>query len=238
MQTIRIGALTCQCARVADVPQTCYILLPQPVVVPPGDDRVMALDIDGLAARYGYNIVVVSGMNWEDDLTPWPAPSLRRGGRDFGGGSNEFLLRLRTEVVPAIETELGLPQTGRRLLMGISLSALFALWAWMNCSDFDDVACLSASFWYDGFPSWLAQQVASRPCKTMLRPHGTVYFSLGDQEAASRNPRFASVGKATDDVVESLRRAGVCVTYEQTAGTHFAPIAPRIEKALWSFTKR
>lgn len=34
----------------------------------------------GMAAElYGMNLAVISGMDWDNDLTPWPAPGPRRG---------------------------------------------------------------------------------------------------------------------------------------------------------------
>ena len=34
-------------------------------------------------------LVTVSGMDWEKELSPWPAPRAFRGGQDFGGGADE-----------------------------------------------------------------------------------------------------------------------------------------------------
>lgn len=229
MHTIYIRSLTCQCATAVGAERIAYILLPQPVIAPSANtsmsQRVMGVDIDGLAACYGFNIVVVSGMAWNDDLTPWPAPPVHRGDCDFGGHAATFLRQLTVDVLPTMERTVGLTHTTSRLLMGISLSGLFALWAWMHCEDFSDVACLSASFWYDGFVDYFSRHLRDKPC-------GHAYFSLGRKETTSRNSRFGSVGEATDKIVSTFRAAGVNVSYELTSGTHFDPIAPRIEQAL------
>ena len=39
-------------------------------------------------------LIGVSGADWNDDFTPWPAPAVFRGRADFGGRADAFLQRL------------------------------------------------------------------------------------------------------------------------------------------------
>ena len=36
----------------------------------------------------------ISGGDWDNDLSPWPAPKAFKGGSDFGGGADDFIKEL------------------------------------------------------------------------------------------------------------------------------------------------
>lgn len=215
MKGIKIGRLTCDCVHAAS-PRFTYILTPVQL-----DKR----RLEQWSERYGTNVVSVHGMDWDNDLTPWSAPGVETGDADFKGEAAAFLSFLRNDVMPQVETELAGPFLTERTLIGISLSGLFALWAWMNGDDFTHIGSISGSFWYDGFTGWLEHTA---------KPHkkGRAYFSLGDKEGKNGNPRYHTVATDTTLVFQALQQAGIEVFYETTVGTHFAPIYPRIEKAL------
>ncbi|MCD7708702.1 MAG: hypothetical protein LUI02_02380 [Clostridiales bacterium] len=215
-QTLKIGRLTCNCTS-AGSRRITYMITPMPLVKGP---------IKTFAARYGTNIVVVHGLDWDDDMTPWPAPGVMHKDADFKGLAAEFLTVLRNSVIPEAERLPGMDASDGRDLIGISLSGLFALWAWMQGEDFADIACVSGSFWYDGFADWL--------CNEGLRPKsGLAYFSLGDLEGnAKDHPRFRTVRQATSQIIDALNRHGIHTLFQQNAGTHYAPFFPRLEKAF------
>lgn len=220
IQEAKVGRLTFRYVA-ADCNRACYIL---------GTSQA-ALPLQEWAVRYGWNVVEVGGMDWNNDLTPWPAPEIGTQGGEFGGHGHEFLQELRNEALPAVENALRLRNPKERLLMGVSLSALFAVWAWMKSDTFDHIASLSGSFWYDGFTDWLVNGGA-------VPKHGRAYFSLGDKECHAKNPRFRDIGEQTAQVVAALEKEGIATTFVRTAGTHFAPIAPRIEKAFEAIGKQ
>lgn len=95
----------------------------------------------------------------------------------------------------------------------------------MNGNDFTHIGSISGSFWYDGFAEWLEH--IAKP-----RKGGCAYFSLGDKEGINGNPRFRTVVADTASVVRTLRMAGIHTMFETTAGTHFAPVYPRIGKVF------
>lgn len=212
MKSIHIENLTCDCIR-TDTTDICYILSP------------VRLDLGRLqewSRRYHTHIACVHGMDWDNDLTPWGAPGAEPGDAPFRGNAAGFLKSMRTGLMPEVERWL---HARERTLLGISLSGLFAVWAWRTGDDFTHIASISGSFWYDCFTEWIPRAGAWH--KT-----GVAYFSLGDKEGINGNPRFRTVAAETARVVQSIRKDGIPVLYETTAGTHFAPIYPRMKKAF------
>lgn len=213
METKKIGKLTCNFVN-AKSSSICYILAP------------IALDnkqITRWATYYRYNIVVINGMDWDNDLTPWTAPGISPEDPDFKGLASGFLSFLREELMPEMEHTLGMVSPINRTLAGISLSGLFALWAWINCDDFTNIGSISGSFWYDRFTDWFI--------KTDKHPQkGYAYLSLGDMEAKNINPRYRTVENCTVHITEALCKAGIKMMFEVTSGTHFAPLYPRLDK--------
>lgn len=213
METKKIGNLKCDYAA-AEGSRVCYFISPLPI---------NGNAVEEWAARYGQNIVVITGVDWDNDLTPWTAKGVGKGDADFRGEASRLLERLRGEVMPSMERTLGTPQPVERTLAGVSLSGLFAVWAWTQGNDFDNIASISGSFWYDGFTEWLGRQ-------DLTEKTGCAYFSLGDKEGKAGNPRFNTVQEDTRIVVEIMQNNGIKATFEPTAGTHFAPMSPRIER--------
>lgn len=186
-------------------------------------------DLEDLAGRYGIALVSVFGMDWDNDLTPWPAPNVRRNASDFSGGADRFLNILENELIPEIETEiLGVGNRflpSQRALIGISLAGLFAVWTLAYSDSFASTGSVSGSFWYDGFAGWLDGRHLSRSAKN-------AYLSVGNQEKESRNPRFASVEDCTKMVCSTLKNKGMNVFFELNPGNHIADGVPRIRKAI------
>lgn len=175
--------------------------------------------------KYGVSVVVIFGMDWDDDLTPWPSAGVPAGSPPFKGLAPEFLRRIVDNVLPRVEARLKCLSAPHRILVGISLSGLFALWQWMECDVFDDIASVSGSFWYNGFTDWLAKQ-------QMPARRGRAYFSLGDKEALSPVPQFRVVAQATSKVVTLLEKEKIKVCFRSVPGNHYQFIPERLEFAM------
>lgn len=67
----------------------CYVLYPL-------DD--LGEWIEEAAERFDVTIATVTGMDWSDDLTPWPAPGEPPGCPPFRGRAPEFLKTLTSKV--------------------------------------------------------------------------------------------------------------------------------------------
>lgn len=197
--------------------RVCYLLMP--------------IDVDEASKRrlaqvFHCNLVEILVDDWDDALTPWVSPGVMPGDADFGGEAALTLRQLCRDIMPAAERRLGLEGNTPvvRQLAGVSLSGLFAVWAWMQGDVFSDIASISGSFWYDGFVDWLKAEGK--------RKQGLAYLSLGDKEGHTRVQRFKSVVADTAAVVDILRGDGARVVFQQTAGSHYAPMLPRLIKAL------
>ncbi len=195
--------------------QTVYLLWPMPVT---------AETSARLAEHYACGIAFITGIDWDNDLTPWRAPGVFQRDAPFEGKAQEFLDNLTRVIVPAKDKAMNLTPEFRTLA-GISLSGLFATWQWIESPFFNNVISISGSFWYDGFTAWLRS--ASIPPRG-----GKIYLSLGDEEEDTTVARFQPVKRCTDEVADILRRAGIDVVYKMTKGNHYAPPVPRLMSAL------
>lgn len=174
----------------------------------------------------GVTPVILPLSNWNDDLTPWPSGAIFKKGKSFGGKAEAYLHNLETDIIPSVEKEMGITPD-ERWLLGVSLSGLFAVWAAFRTGLFSRVATVSGSFWYPGFVSWLEGQTAAGGLKS-------ISISLGDKESQTKNLYLKSIASDTLKVKGILERKGVQVSFGWTAGTHFAPVAPRLDEALWA----
>lgn len=204
------------------------------VAFPAGAQRVCYLlsPFDGLEEwaseaprHFGVSIVVITGMNWDDDLTPWPAKGEPPGSPDFKGNAPAFLATLTGRVVPEVERQLCIPADAERTLAGVSLSGLFTLWQWMVSDEFRNIISLSGSFWYDGFAAW----VTSRP---VPRKSGRACFLLGDREAHTNVKAFRPVQTDTEKIVSYLRTGALDVDFELVPGNHYQYALQRLTRAF------
>ena len=169
-------------------------------------------------------LAAISGVDWNRELSPWPAPKVFRGGEDFGGEGPAFLDRLTGQIVPLVETQLGFAPVSRAVA-GYSLAGLFALWSVFQTDAFDRVASVSGSLWFDGFMDYM---------RSSAPPNGLrqIYLSLGDKEKHARNQRMAAVEDCTRQTAELLREWNIPVMFEMNPGGHFQDIPGRIARGI------
>ncbi len=186
--------------------------------------------VESWARAYHCSMAVVSGMDWDNDLTPWPAAAVPKGTEPFQGRAPEFLREIEETVVPKVEAMM-LDAPSRRALCGISLSGLFATWTFMQSTMFHDLGSISGSFWYQDFVQWLEGEASQATAKA--NPDRRCYFSLGNKEGgAAGNATFADIQAQTRRVVEIFRQMGYNATFEQTLGNHYVDPEPRIRAML------
>lgn len=213
---ISIDNLDCLCSRREGSDKIAYIFYPM---------DMLSGWIDQASERYDTSIVVITGMDWQNVFSPWKAPGVPKGTPDFEGQSPEFLALLQQKVIPQVEASLGFDNIPVRTLVGVSMSGLFALWQWMVCDTFRNIASLSGSFWYEGFVEWMKKIPV--PAKA-----GEAYFLLGDQETKSNVKTFNTVGAATQEIISLLRAAGIKTEFQSVPGNHYADAIPRLERAF------
>ena len=188
------------------------------VLIQPFDDHDLAV-IENEAAEIqrltdvSFNLLAVKVKRWNTDLSPWKAPAVF-GNEDFGDGAMAFL-----EDILKLTTE----QKKTYCIGGYSLAGLFALWAAYQTDVFKGVAAASPSVWFPGFIDFM------KKCSIQAE---SVYLSLGDQEARTRNAVMATVRDRICEAYDLLNGQGVRCELEWNQGNHFKEPDIRTAKAF------
>ena len=162
--------------------------------------------------------------DWNRDLSPWFAPKVFRGGEDFSGGANDFLQNLGESIIPFVENGLNITNC-KRIIAGYSLAGLFAAYAFYKSGLFCSGASVSGSLWFDGFIEFAERENFRRMPKRF-------YFSVGDREKCTKNPRMAAVEGCTKAAAELFRSRGVPTLFELNPGGHFSEPEARLAKGI------
>ena len=198
----------------------CYMILPE------GIKEDLSDGLKRLSEKYCVSIVVIEDVNWNDDLTPWPAEGVFKKAKPFGGRAVSFLEKLTNEIIPEAEKNLGVEEDAERTIMGVSLSGLFAIWASFNTNAFTNVISISGSLWYDGFVEWMNERMPSPQLKK-------VCLLLGEKEKDTKEKRMATVEERTHAAANIMKsKSQATVIFELVEGTHFSPMLPRLGRAF------
>lgn len=166
-------------------------------------------------------LAAVQVENWNDDLSPWPAPPVW-GKQGFGGRAGDTLAWL-AQAVPSIRRQYSIKEDCKVVLGGYSLAGLFALWASTQTNLFYGVAAASPSVW---FPDWMEFE-QQRPIQTQH-----IYLSLGDKEEHTKNAVMAVVGDNIRTLHSQLIARGADCTFEWNSGGHFKDADLRTARAF------
>lgn len=172
----------------------------------------------------GFNLVTISGLHWNQELSPWTVETVVSKDDNFSGGAPSWLPLLTGEVVPQVEQLLDAPPSWR-CLAGYSLAGLFAVWAAHQCDLFTRILSASGSMWY---PDWLEYVRQHEPAVALKG----VYLSVGDKESTSRNAVLQTVGENTQALAELMAQRGVNVKFELNPGNHFKNPPLRVAKGI------
>ena len=172
----------------------------------------------------GFNLITISGLHWNQELSPWPIETVVSKDDRFTGGADDLLALLTTEIVPQIEELLDESPTWR-CLAGYSMGGLFAAYSSHHSALFSHIFSASGSMWY---PGWL--EYASE--HDFAGPVAGVYLSVGDKESTSRNAVLQTVGERTRQVAELYATRGVPVKFELNPGNHFKNPPMRVVKGI------
>ena len=166
-------------------------------------------------------LAAVQVENWNDDLSPWPAPPVW-GKQGFGGRAGDTLAWLE-QAVPNIRRQYSIKEDCRVILGGYSLAGSFALWAATQINTLYGVAVASPSVWFPGWPEY----EAAHPIQTQC-----VYLSLGDREEYTKNQTMAAVGDNIRALHSALTQRGKDCRLEWNAGGHFKDADLRTARAF------
>lgn len=171
----------------------------------------VAAAAEGLRSR----VVSVPVADWGDALTPWPAPALRPGEKDFGGRADGTLALLADALDRA---------PGPHAVCGYSLGGLFALYAFVREPRLAACACLSGSVWYEGWVGWLRENAPD--CAGRY-----AYLSVGKKEKRAGLP-FRHVEEDLAACADILRGRGCTVDVTLGPGSHMQHVTERLAAGL------
>ncbi|MGN0077003.1 MAG: alpha/beta hydrolase-fold protein [Parafannyhessea sp.] len=172
-----------------------------------------------------FALAVIPAPNWDDALSPWPAPPTFKGAQPYAGEAAAQLELLTSHVMPAVEEALRPARPSLSALAGYSLAGLFAAWAPFVTDAFPRVASVSGSLWYPDFAEFARTH---EPASALER----AYFSVGDREAKTRNAYLRTVEDRTREVERTLAARGVQTTFELNPGNHFTDEPGRTARGI------
>ena len=172
----------------------------------------------------GFNLVTISGLHWNQELSPWPIETVVSKDDRFTGGAPELLPLLMGQIVPQVEQLLDTPPLWR-CLAGYSLGGLFAAWTAYHTDVFTRILSASGSMWYPGWLEYAHEHELAVPLQG-------AYLSVGEQESTSRNAVLQTVGERTQALAELLSERGISTKFELNPGNHFKNPPLRVAKGI------
>lgn len=171
-----------------------------------------------------FNLVTISGLHWNQELSPWPVETVISRDDRFTGGAAELLKLLTTTIVPHVESVLDAPPSCR-LLAGYSMGGLFAVYSAFHTDVFSRVLSASGSMWYPGWLEYAREHELAAPLQG-------AYLSVGEQESTSRNAVLQTVGARTQAMADVLSERGIPTKFELNPGNHFKNPPLRVAKGI------
>ena len=172
----------------------------------------------------GFNLVTISALHWNQELSPWPVETVVSRDDRFEGQADQWLPVLTGEVVPQVERLLDAPPAWR-CLAGYSLAGLFAVWTAYRCDLFTRILSASGSMWYPGWLEYARDHELAVPLQG-------IYLSVGDKESTSRNAVLQTVGERTRQIADLMASRGITATFELNPGNHFKNPPLRVVKGI------
>ena len=172
----------------------------------------------------GFNLVTISGLHWNQELSPWPIETVISKDDRFTGGADELLKLLTTAMVPQVERLLDTPPSWR-LLAGYSMGGLFAVFSAFHSDLFSRILSASGSIWYPGWLEYAREH-------ELVAPLQGIYLSVGEQESTSRNAVLQTVGERTQAIAALLTERGIPTRFEFNPGNHFKNPPLRVVKGI------
>ena len=173
---------------------------------------------------HGFNLVTISGLHWNQELSPWAVETVVSRDDRFTGGAPDMLSLLTGEIVPQVERLLDTPPTWR-LLAGYSMAGMFTVWTAFQTDIFSRILSASGSMWYPGWLEYAREHELAAPLQG-------AYLSVGEQESTSRNAVLQTVGERTQAVAALLAERGIPTKFELNPGNHFKNPPLRVVKGI------
>ncbi len=169
-----------------------------------------------------FTFVVISGVDWDNELSPWEVISQKTGKPEFGNGANAYIEELVHQIIPAVEEDR---MPASRMLVGYSFAGLFALYTLYRVDVFSAAGSMSGSLWFPNFADFAKDHPFVR------RPE-KIYLSLGDKEAKARHPLMRTVEEKTGEIARLLTEREIPHLFEMNPGGHFRDKEERVAKGI------
>ena len=169
-------------------------------------------------------LCVVSGVNWDDELSPWESPAAYKNGSPFTGGADAYLYKLTGQIIPDIVKKVQI-EPEYMAIAGYSLAGLFSLYSLYKTDIFSRAVSASGSLWFPGFYEFVQKN-------DFLKKPDKVYFSLGDKEAKTKNALLCTVQDKTEQIFELYKKRDVKAAFELNSGNHFRDADLRLAKGI------
>lgn len=166
-----------------------------------------------------FTFVTVTGLLWEQDMTPWATAPISTNSTACTGGADNYLRLFTEEIVQRVEEKIG-GTISFRGLAGYSLSGLFAVYSLYQTKIFSRIASMSGSLWFPNFKEY----VFSHEMK--ISPD-CLYFSLGNKECKTRNPYLKMVREYTKAISDFYTHKGIDTIFCLNPGNHYSDTAKR-----------
>lgn len=170
-----------------------------------------------------FDLVTISELDWNADLSPWAAPSVVTDNDGFAGNAGEFTEFIRKSVIPYAESITGAPSY--RIIAGYSMAGLYALYAPYITDIFSKSVCASGSVWYEGFVDFAENN-------GFVRRPDCIYLSLGDMESRTKNPVLSQTERCMDRLYHSYSQLGIPTIFEMNKGNHYKNAVLRLAKGI------
>ncbi len=170
-----------------------------------------------------FHLVSISGLCWDEELSPWPHEPVVDKSDHFTGEADGYARRLAGEIIPYVEKEIKNP--AYRVIAGYSMGGLFALYAPFVTDAFSRAVSASGSVWYPSFVTYVREH-------EFRREPDAIYLSLGDRESATRNKYLQKTEQCMRDLCSIYRGRGIRSVFELNPGDHYKDAAYRLAKGI------
>lgn len=171
-----------------------------------------------------FSLMSISGISWDEDLSPWfHAPCVTQDDH-FTGQAGAFLAWIERSALPWVFQNMNAQPlwTG---IAGYSMGGLFAVYAGIKSTCFSRIICVSGSLWYPDFEAWALKT-------PFLKKPVCIYLSLGDKEPKTSNPLLQHTGDVMQHLADFWKEEGIETLFEWNSGNHFQDPSGRMAKGI------
>lgn len=195
------------------------------IVIPSFEDNASKIiENVKLLTDKDFSLLTIYDFDWNNNLSPYKAPTIFKGTSDFKGEAKDFL----EQVILKLINEVTIKENIRPIykgLVGYSMAGLFAVYALFKTDAFLKVGSVSGSLWYPNFVEFIKNN-------EVLHSISTFYMSLGDKEKMTKNQTMRQVEDNSLIIFDRISSIIPHSKFEFNKGNHFQDEALRFAKCI------